>query len=97
MVQILKAAPEKLEAGETYNVCDDCAATLQEFYEELGTAIPKWQDVTLVPDRIKRSIHGLRANSLRMSNQKLMSRLSYSLMMPTYKDGIAYCRQNIDV
>lgn len=97
LVQILRMAPSCLEVGEAYNVSDDCAATLQEFYEELGMAIPKWQDVTMVPDRIKRSIHGLRANSIRMSNEKLMSRLSYSLILPTYKEGIAYCRHRIDL
>lgn len=97
LVHILKMAPAKLESGEAYNVSDDCAATLQEFYESLGMVIPNWVDVTLVQERIKRSIHGLRANSIRMSNKKIMSRLSYSLILPTYKEGIAYCRQRISL
>lgn len=97
LVRILMMAPGKLEVGEAYNVSDNCAATLLEFYKSLGMAIPKWVDVALLPDRIQRSIHGLRANSIRMSNEKLMSRLSYSLMLPTYKEGIAYCRQRMDV
>lgn len=97
LVQILIMAPSKLEVGEAYNVSDNYAATLQEFYEKLGMAIPKWVDVALLPIRVQRSIHGLRANSIRMSNEKLMSRLSYSLVLPTYKEGIAYCRQQMDV
>lgn len=97
LVQILKMALSQLEAGEAYNVTDNNAATLQEYYEELGMAIPKWIDVSSVPDRIKRSIHGLRSNSIRMSNKKLMTKLSYTFELPTYKEGIAYCRQRIDV
>lgn len=97
LVQILKLAPLELEEGEVYNVSDDNAVTLQQFYEELGMGIPKWLDPETVPERIKRSIHGLRANSIRMSNKKLMNKLSYSLKLPTYKEGIAYCREHKDV
>lgn len=92
LIQILLLCESKLNPGEIYNIADDRAVSKLEFFQELrriaGYALPEWTSLTDADERLRLSIHGLRAASLRMSNQKLKKELSYEFIFPDVIKGI---------
>ncbi|HEY9062634.1 MAG TPA: NAD(P)-dependent oxidoreductase [Pseudobacteroides sp.] len=94
VLNVLRLAPFKLAAGQAYNVTDDQPVRQVDFYTKLaeitGSAPPRWISLDNMDHRIKLSIHGLRALSLRMSGEKIKKALDYELIFPTYKEGIKF-------
>ncbi len=94
VIHMLELAPFRLSPGRAYNVTDNKAVRQRDFYMDLvkvmnGTA-PRWIPLESIPDRIKLSIHGLRALSLRLSGEAITKELNYDLIFPTYKEGIEF-------
>ena len=75
LIFILEKCVEKLMPGQIYNVCDDRAVTQLTFYNEIekitGYDLPEWVSINQFEERIRLSMLGLRAISLRMSNKKI--------------------------
>lgn len=91
LVQILILAPTFLWAGQLYNVGDDFPVRQRDLYEDLAVKFavpqPQWIPLQTSSERLKLSVHGLRALSVRLSNQKLKKELPFSLQYPTYLQG----------
>lgn len=88
---IMLEAPICFQPGEIYNIVDDLPVRQKELYSHLATLtslpLPEWIPLHDVPERIRTSIHGLRALSLRMGNAKLKAAFHHSLQFPTYVQG----------
>jgi len=98
LIQILLLSP-LLHSGEIYNVCDDLPVRRRDLYErlslEFGAACPTWLPLHTVSEKMKLSIHGLRAFSVRLSNHKIKQALHLSLQYPTYLDGCLALRESL--
>ncbi|BCJ94849.1 epimerase [Anaerocolumna cellulosilytica] len=94
VIKILVLAPGKLKVGEIYNIVDDLPIKQQLYYEEIcqltNIPLPKWVPLDSVDERIRTSIHGLKALSLRMSNRYLKSTLNYKFLFESYDKGLRY-------
>lgn len=92
LVAIFASGLDQLNPGEVYNVCDDLSLPQQQFFVELHERyqlpLPSYIPSETVPERVRLGIHGLRALSLRLSNQKLKQQLGLSLKYPTYREGM---------
>ena len=75
LVQVLILTPIFLRAGQLYNVGDDFPVRQCDLYEDLAVKfavpMPQWISLKTSSERLKLSVHGLRALSVRLSNQKL--------------------------
>jgi nucleoside-diphosphate-sugar epimerase len=94
LVDILRFSSRRLKRGDILNVSDDLPIRQKDFYGDIckiiGASFPKYIPLESVPDRIKLSIHGLRALSLRLSNKRMKSALNLHLRYPTFREGTAH-------
>lgn len=92
LVTILSLVPHRLRSGEIYNVADDFPVQQKIMYNDISTRLgvnqPKWLSLEMVPEKIKLSIHSLRALSTRLTNEKIKSALELTFCYPTYQEGI---------
>jgi nucleoside-diphosphate-sugar epimerase len=92
LLAILMLAPDCLRPGGIYNVVDDLPVRQRDLYGDLTTQLgapqPKWIPLDTAPERLKISIHGLRALSLRMANDAITSSLEFAFRYPTYREWL---------
>ncbi len=92
LLTILMLAPTRLYPGRIYNVSDNLPIRQSDFYKDLsnqlGSPRPEWIPLNSAPERLKLSIHGLRALSIRMCSDEMISSLGITLRYPTYRDWI---------
>jgi nucleoside-diphosphate-sugar epimerase len=91
LLAILAQSPQYLKPGSIYNVGDNFPVRQGDFYQYLERkfAIPAPQRLALktAPERIRLSIHGLRALSIRLSNQAIINDLKYEFQYPSFREG----------
>ncbi len=92
LIFILEKCVEKLMPGQIYNVCDDRAVTQLTFYNEIekitGYDLPEWVSINQFEERIRLSMLGLRAISLRMSNKKIKGILEHKFIISDIIEGL---------
>ncbi|MFP4976664.1 NAD-dependent epimerase/dehydratase family protein [Paenibacillus sp. CN-4] len=94
VVSIMQLAWSSLAVQEVYNVSDDLPLTQEQLIKEIQKYVQlaeiQWISPDAVPERIRLSIHGLRALSVRMANEKIKHYAGVRLEYPTYIQAIPY-------
>ncbi|MNB97883.1 GDP-6-deoxy-D-mannose reductase [compost metagenome] len=94
VISMMQLAWSNLVVQEIYNVSDDLPLTQEELIKEVRKYAQlseiQWISPEAVTDRIRLSIHGLRALSVRMGNEKIKKNADVRLAYPTYTHAIPY-------
>ena len=97
LVNLLELSSRKLRGGDLLNITDDLPIRQEHFYRDVckdaGAPLPNYIPLETVPGRVKLSIHGLRALSLRLSNKTMKAVLGAKLRYPTYREGMTALQQ----